>query len=1178
MKRTFLACLLLNVVAALPMFAQTADEVHQIQVLQSSAVSADKEDACRRLKQIGTAKSVPALAALLTDEHLYQASCDALQTMPNDEAPRALCAALKTATGKPKAGIIHTLGERLYQPAVADLVPLLNDSDSLIATASARALGRIGGDEAIQPLQKSASSVAEPLRSACVDALLDCAAQLVAAGKSDRARPIYLQLDGAKEKENVRNAAYLGLIRSDENQALTLVISGLAGTDAAHQVAALRLAGEIQDPKATAAFAALLAKSSPPLQIALLRLLQQRGDVAAAPAALVAAQNTNANVRLAAIVALGTLGDASMVSWLAQAATSADKPDQKAARQALTELRRGDVAGAIIAQLPAASSGIQAELIRALTSRRDKSAAPRLLELAQIENAAVRSAALSGLKPLVDGSHLPALVKLLEQSSDDASRAEIQGVFQSLANRASAGQKLDVTPLVQGLGTTNLATRIALLQVGAFFTDAHLRDTLRAALKDPNDLVRTAVARALSDSRDVQLMPDLLELANTATEPAIRANALAGYVRLVGEDDANFPAPRRAQMLQSAFGLAVRAEEKRLILSSLATAPNIESLQLVDRALNEPEIKPAAEVASLRIATAMLPTEPTAATTLLRRLVAEGSSADVKAGAQSALKKFDAGWLYAGPYRQAGAECRALFDIAFAPELPNADQVEWRRASGTTDLARRGEVDLADVVGGNDCVVYLKTRVFAPTAHPVSFAIGSDDGIKFWVNGELVHANNAVRGLTPGEDKAKGNLHAGWNNLLAKVTQSSAGCGMTLEFKNADGSEIAGLRFDPHGGTNAAEATGFRKLQLSEQFYAEGAYYGDFNRDGKLDIVAGPFWFEGPDFKIKHEYRPAKNFDPHGYSDNFLTYVADFNGDGWPDIFCVPFPGAEGYWFENPQGKNEPWQKHFALPMVGNESPGWVDVDGDGSPDLIFNNDGYLGYATWDPAKAGEPWKFHAVSPQDNRFQRFTHGIGAGDINGDGRVDLVEAAGWWEHPVEASAAWKFHPQKFAEAAAQMLVTDVDGDGLADVINAWHCHLYGLVWWRQLRDAGGEIKWEQNIILLPAPDLKLDALRISELHSMDLADVNGDGLKDIVTGKRFWAHGPAGDLEPDAPAVLYWFELKRANGKATFTPHFIDDNSGVGTQVTAVDLNGDGRPDIIVANKKGIFVHLSEGKQ
>jgi len=97
----------------------------------------------------------------------------------------------------------------------------------------------------------------------------------------------------------------------------------------------------------------------------------------------------------------------------------------------------------------------------------------------------------------------------------------------------------------------------------------------------------------------------------------------------------------------------------------------------------------------------------------------------------------------------------------------------------------------------------------------------------------------------------------------------------------------------------------FRKLCLSDQFYAEGAYYGDFNRDGKLDVVAGPFWFEGPVFQRSHEYRPAKAFDPKGYSDNLLTFAGDFNGDGWTDVLCVPMPGKEGFWYANPAGKAE---------------------------------------------------------------------------------------------------------------------------------------------------------------------------------------------------------------------------------------------------------------------------------
>ena len=193
-------------------------------------------------------------------------------------------------------------------------------------------------------------------------------------------------------------------------------------------------------------------------------------------------------------------------------------------------------------------------------------------------------------------------------------------------------------------------------------------------------------------------------------------------------------------------------------------------------------------------------------------------------------------------------------------------------------------------------------------------------------------------------------------------------------------------------------------------------------------------------------------------------------------------------------------------------------------------------------------------------------------------MDIVEATGWWEQPADAKPGqpWIKHPFRFAEAAAQMLVYDVDGDGLADVITAWNCHQYGLLWYKQIRDAKGEISWQQHVILPPKPDLNSPALRFSQPHALDLVDINGDGLKDIVTGKRFWAHGPKGDAEPNAPAVLYWFELRRDPQQGVqFIPHLIDDNSGVGTQVVAADLNGDGIPDVIVSNKKGTFLFLSQ---
>lgn len=372
----------------------------------------------------------------------------------------------------------------------------------------------------------------------------------------------------------------------------------------------------------------------------------------------------------------------------------------------------------------------------------------------------------------------------------------------------------------------------------------------------------------------------------------------------------------------------------------------------------------------------------------------------------------------------------------------------------------------------------------------------------------------------------------------------------------------------------AAEVT-FEKKTLSDQFVAEGACCADFNRDGRMDVVAGPWWFEGPDFTKRHEIREVKTFDPLNYSDNFLTFSADFNRDGWPDVLAVPFPGAEGYWHENPAGRAEPWKKHLVHRTVDNESPMLADIHGDGTPELIMNAEGKFGYVAPDPARPTEPWPFTALTPTGG-YHKFTHGIGVGDINGDGRPDLIGGEAWWEQPAEWKPGVLFvkHPFKFAEAAAQMLVTDVDGDKLADVITAWHCHQYGMLWWKQTRDDKGAVGFIQQVILPPQPDMNSPDLRISQMHALSLADVNRDGLPDLLTGKRFWAHGPKGDVEADKPPVLYWFELQRGPGGARFIPHRIDDQSGVGMQVETGDLNGDAHPDPVICNKKGIFVFLS----
>ena len=371
----------------------------------------------------------------------------------------------------------------------------------------------------------------------------------------------------------------------------------------------------------------------------------------------------------------------------------------------------------------------------------------------------------------------------------------------------------------------------------------------------------------------------------------------------------------------------------------------------------------------------------------------------------------------------------------------------------------------------------------------------------------------------------------------------------------------------------------WKTIKLTGDFHCEGAHFGDFNKDGEKDVVSGPFWYEGPEFKRKHTYRPVKKYEPIKYSDNFLTYVYDFNGDGWDDVFIVGWPGYkkdhEHCWYENPKGGEGHWQKHMAFQMVDNESPTLGDLTGDGKPELIFHSAGTLGWASPDWKNPTKPWTFHKLS-KNLKFHRYTHGLGYGDVDGDGRADVLMATGWWQQPksTDGDPLWKKHNVRFSHArgGAQMFAYDVDNDGDNDVITSLDGHGFGLSWFENVK-ADGKITFKEHRFMDGKPEQNRYGVKFSQLHALDLVDIDGDGVKDIVTGKRFWAHGPKGDPEPNAPALVYWFRTVRGEKGVDFVPYLIHDDSGVGTQVTAGDFTGDGAPDIVVGNKKGTHIHI-----
>ncbi|MDO8541478.1 MAG: VCBS repeat-containing protein [Opitutaceae bacterium] len=389
----------------------------------------------------------------------------------------------------------------------------------------------------------------------------------------------------------------------------------------------------------------------------------------------------------------------------------------------------------------------------------------------------------------------------------------------------------------------------------------------------------------------------------------------------------------------------------------------------------------------------------------------------------------------------------------------------------------------------------------------------------------------------------------------------------------------------------------FRKQHLETYYWSEGAALGDLNRDGKPDAVYGPYWWEGPDFTRRHElYPPTKTFKltdtggtektfpgfeggfgrKNAYStDNFFAFIHDFNGDGWNDVLTYGLPHTPAFLYVNPAGRDQHWARHTVLDEVDNESPTFTDLTGDGRPEVVCVNGGNFGYATPDGSNPATKWTFVPIS-SGGTWQRYTHGLGVGDLNGDGRLDLLFKDGWFEQPpsLAGNPAWKLHRFFFAPASAQMFAYDVDGDGLPDVVTALAAHGFGFAWYQQLKDKtpDGGPDFKPHVFMNREPRENRHGVTFSEIHAVELVDMDGDGMKDIVTGKCFWAHGPTGAPESHAPAVLYWFKLVRmSDGSVDWVPNLIDDNSGVGRQVGLGDVNNDGRPDIIIGNKKGAFV-------
>ena len=767
-----------------------------VSFLLSDATVASKRVIGKYFSVIANDSSAEPVSSLLDDPELFETALYILERISDEPVNVLLREKLSAVNDNIKVSIINTLGSRQDENAVSKLKEYIRSNNPDIATASATALGNIGTWKAAKVLKKSMKQTTGNQRQIIVNAYLKCGNLLLQTRDLKKAKKIFTHLSRPNESPVIRSAALRGLIQSSSGNAGSIILNALKESEPKIISTAISSISLLTNPRDISTVAKSVTQLPINGQIQLVSALSEHGKNSTVLEIIHnATQSEHAEVRLAALTALGDINLERSVHWLGDVSAHRKGKERTTARTSLYRLNGNNINSIILTKIPNADVKVKIELIRAVQKRRIVEGADLMVDLAKDDNSFICIEAIKALQFIAGEAHISDCVELLKQSESDRDREALEKFIVVMAASHQIQESVG-KEIMNHLDAMSFMPKQTAIQILGQLGYEPSYESLTGFLSHDKKDIRKSAIKALSEWKNDSPLSTLFSVTKKAKSQSHKTLALRGIIRLIGlESDRSTEVTN--DLYKRAMTLATNAQEKKTVLSGLSNVMSITAFQMAETYLPLANLKAEAALSCINIANGIHTKYPAECKSVLVKIISDISNESIKENAQLVLNQIEifddyiTKWRMSEPFM---ATDKSIFNTKFGPELTTYEN--WKSAPLMSDPNRYWYVDFAKIIKSMVAAIYMETEIWSDEEQTVRLEMGSNDGIKTWLNGQVVHVHDASRGVTAGEDVKEVTLQKGKNTLLMKIVNEGGGWGGCARFRRLDGGHLSNVKIN----------------------------------------------------------------------------------------------------------------------------------------------------------------------------------------------------------------------------------------------------------------------------------------------------------------------------------------------------------------------------------------------